>query len=566
MAIVQISRIQHRRGRKTGTGMPQLASGEIGWAIDTQELYIGNGAVSEGAPAVGNTEILTEHSDIFALANQYAYRPTNSLWGSTALVERSLQERLDDFVAVSSFGTVADGITDDTVAIQAALDNLYLRGDETTRVTLYFPPGVYKITGTIYIPPYATLVGAGKDKSIIKGNVAYPNSLITTINGSSTPTSRNPSATTSIYAAGGNQARYIDIRDITFEQQAFSTCFDAKDVANSTMQRVKFKGPWILTSGTEAESLGLHWNSESTGATCINNKLIDCEFEGHYYGVYSDFDIKNNNISQSQFYTLGFGVAYGVNSNGMAGQLTGPLYNTIENSWFDLINNNGITIPNGRYNTSKGNKFTLTVAYTSDDLSDVSATPYPNTYIIDFGHHTNVSEQDWFERTGLLTPNSGDGDITYYDEVYYPEVNGSTTSYLPFNSQISIGTRTLVIDGFGDPVYDPILKFPLVSDGTLFVDYVYIETGNDLVRRGTFEILVNSQRESEGNTFVVQFQDTYQSSVGNGQDASLAEELVFDAIADDFNGDGDVDTIVVRCYNNINVTSDTFTYSIRIKT
>ena len=47
MAVVQISRIQIRRGRKnTGSGIPQLASGELGWAVDSQELYIGNGAVS----------------------------------------------------------------------------------------------------------------------------------------------------------------------------------------------------------------------------------------------------------------------------------------------------------------------------------------------------------------------------------------------------------------------------------------------------------------------------------------------------------------------------------------
>ena len=53
MAIVQISRIQVRRGREnTDTGLPQLASGEMAWAIDTQQLYIGNGSVSEGAPAV----------------------------------------------------------------------------------------------------------------------------------------------------------------------------------------------------------------------------------------------------------------------------------------------------------------------------------------------------------------------------------------------------------------------------------------------------------------------------------------------------------------------------------
>ena len=55
MAIVSISRIQIRRGRKNqGSGLPQLAGGELGWAVDTQELFIGNGAVSEGAPAVGN--------------------------------------------------------------------------------------------------------------------------------------------------------------------------------------------------------------------------------------------------------------------------------------------------------------------------------------------------------------------------------------------------------------------------------------------------------------------------------------------------------------------------------
>ena len=61
MAVVQISRIQIRRGQKNqGSGLPQLASGELGWAIDTRELYIGNGSVSEGSPAVGNTKVLMD--------------------------------------------------------------------------------------------------------------------------------------------------------------------------------------------------------------------------------------------------------------------------------------------------------------------------------------------------------------------------------------------------------------------------------------------------------------------------------------------------------------------------
>ena len=54
MAIVSISRIQIRRGRKNqGSRLPQLAGGELGWAVDTQELFIGNGAVTKVHP-VGN--------------------------------------------------------------------------------------------------------------------------------------------------------------------------------------------------------------------------------------------------------------------------------------------------------------------------------------------------------------------------------------------------------------------------------------------------------------------------------------------------------------------------------
>ena len=57
MPIVQISRIQHRRGKRTD--LPQLAAGELGWVIDEQRLFIGNGTRADGAPAVGNTEIVT---------------------------------------------------------------------------------------------------------------------------------------------------------------------------------------------------------------------------------------------------------------------------------------------------------------------------------------------------------------------------------------------------------------------------------------------------------------------------------------------------------------------------
>lgn len=62
MAIVQISQIKHRRGLQEN--LPQLASAELGWSLDSRRLYIGNGSLDEGAPETGNTEILTEYSNI----------------------------------------------------------------------------------------------------------------------------------------------------------------------------------------------------------------------------------------------------------------------------------------------------------------------------------------------------------------------------------------------------------------------------------------------------------------------------------------------------------------------
>lgn len=64
MAVVQISQIKHRRG--TSENLPQLASAELGWSVDTQELYIGNGTLAEGAPEIGNTRILTTKDIPFA--------------------------------------------------------------------------------------------------------------------------------------------------------------------------------------------------------------------------------------------------------------------------------------------------------------------------------------------------------------------------------------------------------------------------------------------------------------------------------------------------------------------
>jgi hypothetical protein len=60
MAVIQVSQIQVRSGYQED--LPALSTGEFGWCVDTQRLFIGNGTLAESAPQTGVTEILTEYS------------------------------------------------------------------------------------------------------------------------------------------------------------------------------------------------------------------------------------------------------------------------------------------------------------------------------------------------------------------------------------------------------------------------------------------------------------------------------------------------------------------------
>jgi hypothetical protein len=186
MAVTQISRIQHRRGLEQD--LPQLASAEFGWSLDTRKLYIGNGTLDEGAPSLGVTEILTQYSDLTALLGSYTF--VGNVTGYTVLTGssllnptvRSFQQKFDDFVNVRDFGALGNGIDDDYAALNRAITQIYRTSnnetDPRTRRTIYIPGGTYLTSNTIQIPPYARIVGDGADSTIIKmkfGNLAVAN-------------------------------------------------------------------------------------------------------------------------------------------------------------------------------------------------------------------------------------------------------------------------------------------------------------------------------------------------------------------------------------------------------
>jgi hypothetical protein len=78
----------------------------------------------------------------------------------TGAVARSVQDRLNEVVALTDFGAVGDGVVDDTLAIQKALD---------AHNIVYVPPGIYRTTAPIILAYGKTLHGAG-NASIIRAN------------------------------------------------------------------------------------------------------------------------------------------------------------------------------------------------------------------------------------------------------------------------------------------------------------------------------------------------------------------------------------------------------------
>ena len=246
MAIVSISRIQVRRGQAgAGSGIPQLAGGEFGWAVDTQALYIGNGSVSEGAPTVGNTKILTEHDNLFELSSTYIYGIESTVQtGATvgAPVQRTLKDRLDDSVSVRAFGVTGDGLTNETVKLQRAIDQLFVNaatvGNASSRRQLHMPAGTYIISASLKLPPFTTLIGAGSDKTIINQTGNFP--VFETVNGLRTPgVAGNRASTTTL-----NQARHIRVQGMSLNITGNNVALYVDNCVNSDFEDIKMDGNW----------------------------------------------------------------------------------------------------------------------------------------------------------------------------------------------------------------------------------------------------------------------------------------------------------------------------------
>lgn len=271
MAVVQISKIQIRRGKKNSTtGVPQLSSGELAWAVDSQELYIGNGSVAEGSPAVGNSKVLTEHDNLLELLGGYRFAedPLNSFPYS---VSRSMQSKLDETVSVKDFGAVGNGIVNDTLAFQTALTRLFRSGQLKYFKKLIVPVGNYLISGDLYIPTNTVLVGESSQSVLVLGtgaNIYFENIL----------GGRDGDASWQ----SGTMPVNVRIADLSINTS--NGAVDISGLNHSTFDNVKFTGSYTTLGGSITKN-AVYFNNTDAGTRTNNINFIDCEFTQVDVGV-----------------------------------------------------------------------------------------------------------------------------------------------------------------------------------------------------------------------------------------------------------------------------------------
>lgn len=540
MAIVQISRITQRKGLTEDLPQP-LAGAELGWAIDQRRLFIGNGELADGAPVVGNTEILTEFSDVLAFTTGYTYKGEAGGYtvqtGPTVSspISQSIQSRLDSIAIITDFGATGDGVTDDTAAINRALYQLYCRQTNTqTRRGLYFPAGTYLITDTIKIPSYAFIYGDGPESTIIKfsvnawtSTIAYTVGILVSYSGSyyrsvaEVPIGTNisdlnfwsPEPLPAYIAQTADSLQQTGINsttngataplDINVVNMGFATTqmHDGILVENATksvtFDRVAIFGPLISTQiNTAVDDISAVRYASTASLVCTQVAFYDCVFQGWTYGQATDQEINGCAITNCYFNTLYRGIYLG----GVTPENGGASGVKILHNTFDQIYHEGIVFDNVELNMSGFNIF----YNVGNELQTAPLSSGSSTAVISINADQNISVGDMFERTTAQANSTN------------PRIQLNNTASIGYDSASQVqlgtyvretGTKATLTNNSSGTLYD----FPASDIPALKMDYTIKR--NTLVRTGTITIVADAEDSAGDFSYTDDFTENNRTGV-----------------------------------------------------
>jgi hypothetical protein len=487
MAVIQISKLQVRRGLQEN--LPQLASGEMGWSVDEQRLWIGNGTLVEGAPEVGNTEILTSNSDVLNAIESYTFKGQESGYTSrtgatvTTAIARSLQNKFDEQISARDFGAVGNGTTDDTAALQRAIDQVFPILHFTTvgvRRQLHIPAGTYLITSTLTIPPYASIRGDGPLSTIIKQTA-------------STETIKLRDSRGQIDAAlGTNSATLpfqIDFSNLTLQNTTDSNIAYIDSANDVAFRRVKFLGS--LTSPATVANAKASVTFLSSVGTSERIVFDQCQFTQTSYGLLLTGDVTSVVSNECVFDTLYQGISTSAN-------VVSPQNIKVLSSVFDNIAKQAIVSGNDSSVTSAYNYF-KSVGY-SNGATLVG--PSANTAVLSWSTANNRSIGDIFERNSA--------NIAIKPLV---EITGTTApTLLQFSTEGSLQSTNGYTETLAGNVWVAAnTGLSISSTTTNLIDYSV--TRGSAYRIGTIKVT-----QSAGSAV---FEDDYSETSGTGVELSF---------------------------------------------
>ena len=522
MAVVQISKIQVRRGQKnSNSGVPQLSSAEFAWAVDTQELFIGNGSVQEGAPYVGNTKILTEHDNILDLAASYQFASNDNSISQS--VPRTLQAKTDEYVSVLDFGAVGNGSTDNVTAFETAFEQLFRNSNEDYKKVLIVPNGDYLFESDLEIPSGVILKGEtqlGAKLIINNRNIQFVTS--TGLGFASFDSSNRPSN--------------IEISNLTVQRTSGQMVISG--ITNSVIKDVKFVGSYELgdaVSSIDTEPSAVFWLNNLVGTRVNNVKFDNCLFEANSVSV----KCTQSSVFESKvdFVDCKFFINHtGIYINGVPGQI---------NSW--LINDCKFEeIARQAFRSSEGQGTKIqrcSLVNVGNDTNDASGPVEPMIY---FGEKTNNividSSSNRQQEAGITTSSS----VAAVNEVW----NGDKVNFVDRNN-----ATLFVSDSFR-----PLAVF------SAFNKYVYIDyfmTLGSYTRAGTLSIIVGD----DISEFNITDNYSYSSTTATSSGGTLITNFEFTAELkdnDDDTGDSALapDTILLSYKNPLPGAQGTISFDV----
>lgn len=245
-------------------------TGATGAWVKNSDTLDADLAASTGAALIGSTGGITVQASLNArptsatLAASGGSALVGFLQSGTGAVARTAQAKMRDAISVKDYGALGDDTANDHAAITTAIAAAISLGKP-----LFFPSGTYKVTSSVSLPDYVTLIGEDPLRSIVRASATtFPVFVNTTTTTPRDVTIRNLQIKSGSYGI-----------DITASTTQSNWQFEDVLFADSLTAGIRCNQMFILNSFTRVIFDSTNKGIICSAANANLNTFYDCEFK-----------------------------------------------------------------------------------------------------------------------------------------------------------------------------------------------------------------------------------------------------------------------------------------------